>query len=163
MAEKKSVEKENTKNKGEDENQKTVSIRGIASDIYRKILQISSETGKTVGELTNEAYRKMVQTSMLVEKAAEKALEKKFKTADTIVENIGQISLTNDEIGNLYGNVGFRNIGTLELIDVSDINIINKISFISEVQTLKLSGGTKKVNLLNKLNDVRLISEENLN
>ena len=115
------------------------------------------------GELTNEAYRKMVQTSMLVEKAAEKALEKKFKTADTIVENIGQISLTNDEIGNLYGNVGFRNIGTLELIDVSDINIINKISFISEVQTLKLSGGTKKVNLLNKLNDVRLISEENLN
>ncbi|MHB1492668.1 MAG: hypothetical protein ACYCSG_04260 [Thermoplasmataceae archaeon] len=163
MAEKKTVEKENTKNKGENESQKTVSIRGIASDIYRKILQISSETGKTVGELTNEAYRKMVQTSMLVEKAAEKALEKKFKTADTIVENIGQISLTNDEIENLYGNVGFRNIGTLELIDVSDINIINKISFISEVQTLKLSGGTKKVNLLNKLNDVRLISEENLN
>jgi hypothetical protein len=46
---------------------------------------------------------------------------------------------------------------------VSDINIINKVSFISEVQTLKLSDGTKKVNLLNKLNDVRQIVEENLN
>ena len=42
-------------------------------------------------------------------------------------------------------------------------SIKGRMLFISEVQTLKLSGGTKKVNLLNKLNDVRLISEENLN
>ena len=143
--------------------EKTVSIRGIASDIYRKILQISSETGKTVGELTNEAYRKMVQTSSLVEKAAEKALEKKFKVADTIVENIGQITLNNDEVEKLYGNIGFRNIDTLELAGLSDINAYGKISFISNVKVLKLTKGTKKVNLLSKLNDVSQIVEENLN
>ena len=127
MTEKKTTEKSN---KEEKVNEKTVSIRGIASDVYRKILQISSETGKTVGELTNEAYRKIVQTSSLVEKAAEKALEKKFKVADTIVENIGQITLNNDEIEKLYGNIGFRNIDKLELSGLSDINSYGKISFI---------------------------------
>ncbi|EQB67114.1 MAG: hypothetical protein AAE985_06740 [Thermoplasmataceae archaeon] len=160
MAEKKTTEKAN---KEEEVNEKTVSIRGIASDIYRKILQISSETGKTVGELTNEAYRKMVQTSSLVEKAAEKALEKKFKVADTIVENIGQITLNNDEIEKLYGNIGFRNIDKLELSGLSDINSYGKISFISNVKVLKLTKGTKKVNLLSKLNEVSQIVEEDLN
>ena len=160
MAEKKTTDKTN---KQEEVNEKTVSIRGIASDIYKKILQISSETGKTVGELTNEAYRKMVQTSSLVEKAAEKALEKKFKVADTIVENIGQITLNNDEIEKLYGNIGFRNIDKLELSGLSDINSYGKISFISNVKVLKLTKGTKKVNLLGKLNDVSQIVEEDLN
>lgn len=160
MPEKKTTEKAN---KEEEVNEKTVSIRGIASDIYRKILQISSETGKTVGELTNEAYRKMVQTSSLVEKAAEKALEKKFKVADTIVENIGQITLNNDEIEKLYGNIGFRNIDKLELSGLSDINSYGKISFISNVKVLKLTKGTKKVNLLSKLNEVSQIVEEDLN
>lgn len=160
MAEKKTTEKAY---KDEEVNEKTVSIRGIASDIYRKILQISSETGKTVGELTNEAYRKMVQTSSLVEKAAEKALEKKFKVADTIVENIGQITLNNDEIEKLYGNIGFRNIDKLELSGLSDINSYGKISFISNVKVLKLTKGTKKVNLLSKLNEVSQIVEEDLN
>lgn len=160
MAERKTTEKAN---KEEEMNEKTVSIRGIASDIYRKILQISSETGKTVGELTNEAYRKMVQTSSLVEKAAEKALEKKFKVADTIVENIGQITLNNDEIEKLYGNIGFRNIDKLELSGLSDINSYGKISFISNVKVLKLTKGTKKVNLLSKLNEVSQIVEEDLN
>ena len=160
MAEKKTTEKAN---KEEEVNEKTVSIRGIASDIYKKILQISTETGKTVGELTNEAYRKMVQTSSLVEKAAEKALEKKFKVADTIVENIGQITLNNDEIEKLYGNIGFRNIDKLELSGLSDINSYGKISFISNVKVLKLTKGTKKVNLLSKLNEVSQIVEEDLN
>ena len=160
MVQKKTTEKTNEE---EEVNEKTVSIRGIASDIYRKILQISSETGKTVGELTNEAYQKMVQTSSLVEKAAEKALEKKFKVADTIVENIGQITLNNDEVEKLYGNIGFRNIDTLELAGLSDINAYGKISFISNVKILKLTKGTKKVNLLSKLNDVSQIVEENLN
>jgi S-adenosylmethionine synthetase len=160
MTEKKTTEKSN---KEEKVNEKTVSIRGIASDVYRKILQISSETGKTVGELTNEAYRKMVQTSSLVEKAAEKALEKKFKVADTIVENIGQITLNNDEIEKLYGNIGFRNIDKLELSGLSDINSYGKISFISNVKVLKLSKGTKKINLLSKLNEVSQIVEEDLN
>ena len=160
MAEKKTTDKTN---KQEEVNEKTVSIRGIASDIYKKILQISSETGKTVGELTNEAYRKMVQTGSLVEKAAEKALEKKFKVADTIVENIGQITLNNDEIEKLYGNIGFRNIDKLELSGLSDINSYGKISFISNVKVLKLTKGTKKVNLLGKLNDVSQIVEEDLN
>ncbi|MHB8361650.1 MAG: hypothetical protein ACYDAO_04100 [Thermoplasmataceae archaeon] len=146
----------------EEDNEKTISIRGIASDLYKKVLQISKETGKTVGEVTNDAYRRMMQTSMLIEKAAEKAIEKKFRTADTIIENIGEITLQNDEIENLYGNIGLRNIGTLELKGITDLNVNQKISFISNVHNLKLSGGTKKVNLLNKLNDVDTITEERL-
>ena len=50
--------KENeTTNENENVVRKTISIKGVSADLYRKIQKLSNETGKTIGQVTDDAYR----------------------------------------------------------------------------------------------------------
>ncbi|MGC8701323.1 MAG: hypothetical protein ACP5R3_06935, partial [Thermoplasmata archaeon] len=49
-------------------NDETISVKGVKKDLYEKIKETARESGKTIGEITNEAYKMFVSaTSSFIE------------------------------------------------------------------------------------------------
>ena len=61
-------------------NRKTITIRGVDSDLYNRIVNLSRQSGKTVGEIMNQAMSTFLG---LAGKAGEKIDEAVFKARET--------------------------------------------------------------------------------
>ena len=147
-------------NQDRKEDEKTVSIRGIASELYKKIAALAKETERTVGEVTNEAYKRMMEGGWLIEKNLEKTVERKFRNAENTIENLGKLLITQEEVDKIKGTIGFSNIDELTLDGIDEKTLSDKISYIRKVRVLNLTGGTRKVNLLTKIDQVKDIREK---
>ena len=52
------MEKDTEKEENENEESKqNISVKGVRKDIYGRIMKLTRDTGQTLGEITNEAYR----------------------------------------------------------------------------------------------------------
>jgi len=72
------------------EERKTIVIRGIDTDIYRKISEISKRTNRTIGEITTQAYKVYLALVEFGERIATGALE----TIRGISETLRRIALS---------------------------------------------------------------------
>ena len=43
--------------------EKNVSVKGVQKSLYQRILELGKETGRSVGELTNDAYKALLLTA----------------------------------------------------------------------------------------------------
>lgn len=53
----------------ESSERKTVTIRGLSTDIYDRVSRLARETGTTIGEIVNEALRRYIATLENISKA----------------------------------------------------------------------------------------------
>lgn len=136
--------------KEEKKGKRTISVRGVKSDIYKAISETSRKTGSSLGEITNDAYRVFLSTVEGAKRVTHGFIEGAVDSTVTYISDIKELGLTNDEMRELKRKVCFKNISTLDLSKVESTLIEEKISDIINVKRLILPHGFSKIKILDK-------------
>ena len=108
-------------NSGEEKkDSKNVSVKGISKDIYRKILQLARDTGKSVGDLTNDAYKALLSTADGAVEVSRTFVQSARESKVQIISNIGELEMSGKEISDLKKKVSFRGMKKLVITDISN-------------------------------------------
>ena len=121
---------------GSEENneRKTVTIRGLSTDIYDRVSRLARETGTTVGEVVNEALRRYIATLENISKA----IDNMIRAGDVVmISGVSSLTVTRADLESLDKPVVFRDMDELAFAD--DVNndlIKSKVAKIVNVNTV---------------------------
>ncbi len=121
-------------NSEESSERKTVTIRGLSTDIYDRVSRLAKETGTTVGEIVNEALRRYIATLENISKA----IDNMIRAGDVVmISGVSSLTVTRADLESLDKPVVFRDMDELAFAD--DVNndlIKNKVARIVNVNTV---------------------------
>jgi hypothetical protein len=162
----------NPQDQNNNNNRKTITIRGVDSDLYNRIVNLSRQSGKTVGEIMNQAMSTFLG---LAGKAGEKIDEAVSKARETgkafiegfneakkdvvIISDIEELEANKNEITSLGKPVLFRNIKKLVLEDIDEPTLDRYIDSIVSVDELVIPRSLNKFKVLQKCKFVKRITQ----
>ncbi|GAB6947533.1 hypothetical protein JCM16161A_16630 [Vulcanisaeta sp. JCM 16161] len=118
----------------ESSERKTVTIRGLSTDIYDRVSRLARETGTTIGEIVNEALRRYIATLENISKA----IDNMIRAGDVVViSGVSSLTVTRADLEALDKPVIFKDMD--ELIFADDVNndiIKSKVARIVNVNTV---------------------------
>lgn len=153
------------------ENKKTITIRGIDEKLYRKLTEIARNSGKTVGEVANQAFRIFLELSNTAKQTASGVIEsgksflEGFKEGMgnfIVISDIDELTVNKEELAEAGKPIIFRNIKRLTLLGVTDVDIANYVQEINNVDELIVPPNINKIKLSQKCRMVRRIVVQNL-
>ena len=156
----------------ENENEKKViTVRGVEKDLYERILQIARNSGRTVGEVINDAIRTFLAFSERIQGKIDETTQRAIGIGKAFIEgyneagkeiiiisDLEELHVNKNEIISAGKPVSFRDIKKLVLEDI-DQDIINKyIDSIISVDELVVPSSVNKLLLLQKCKFVKKIT-----
>jgi predicted DNA-binding protein len=125
----------NMSSSGEESSErKTVTIRGLSTDIYGRISKLAKETGTTVGEIVNDALRRYIATLENISRA----IDNMIRAGDVVViSGVSSLTVTRADLESLEKPVIFKDMDELVFADdVTNDLIKNKVARIINVNTV---------------------------
>ncbi len=140
------------------EDRKDVTIRGVDSSLYLRIVEIAKGAGKTVGDIVNEAFKLFIDVKEGIEGSVE-AVQSKITEAVTpvsVISDLEELEVSGDELRELGRKVIFRNIGKLTL-KVNRGEFEKYVAAIRDCQVVRVPKELPKLLLLSKARGVRRV------
>ena len=137
-------------------NDETISIKGVKKELYNTIKDIANTTGKTIGEITNEAYKLFVSTASGIKETGEQFVQGLKESQFLTISNMEDLEISGVEIKSYGKKVLFKNIKTLKLKEITQEDFNNYIVSIINVKRLEIP---KTLNKLKVLEISRFIGE----
>lgn len=157
-------------NNQQDENKKTVTIRGVNRDLYERMVNVARNSGKTVGEVMNQAMMTFLGLAGKVGEKIDEATQKAINVGKAFVEgyneagknifivsDLEELRITKNEIIGLGKPVSFRNIKRLILDDIDQQTIDQYIDSIITVDEVVVPSSVNKLLLLQKCKFVKRV------
>ncbi|MGC9152699.1 MAG: hypothetical protein ACP5GY_03070 [Vulcanisaeta sp.] len=118
----------------ESSERKTVTIRGLSTDIYDRVSRLAKETGTTIGEIVNEALRRYITTLENISKA----IDNMIRAGDVVViSGVSSLTVTKTDLESLDKPVVFKDMDELVFAeDITNDLIKNKVAKIVNVNTV---------------------------
>ncbi|HLH85860.1 MAG TPA: hypothetical protein VKU79_03220 [Thermoplasmataceae archaeon] len=140
--------KEETKE--ENEKGKTISIRGIKEDAYRRMTRLAKETGKTIGEITNDAYHAFIASVEGAKRLSREFIEGLNSTETKSISNLKKVTISGSDLKEIDGPIRFSNIDDLRFESVDPSDFEKKVASIVNVKTLTIPKSISKSKVLLK-------------
>lgn len=141
------ADSEKSKSKNEEEKQ-NISVKGVRKDIYSRVLNLTRETGQTLGDITNEAYRTFLSGIDGAVHLSKNFFEGAAQSHVKHVENIKSLTLEKKDIEEFPGKVAFRNMDILILEDLTTEDVEKHIESISNVKVVKIPKTVSKASIV---------------
>lgn len=141
------AESDRNKTKKEEEKQ-NISVKGVRKDTYSRVLDLARETGQTLGDITNEAYRTFLSGVDGAVHLSKNFFEGATQSHVKYVENIKSLTLERKDIEEFPGKVAFRNMDTLVLKDLTTEDVDKHIESISNVKVVKIPKTVSKASIV---------------
>jgi len=159
-------------NDNNNENEKKiVTVRGVDKDLYERISNIARSSGKTVGDVINDAMRTFLAFSGKVGEKIDEATMKAIGVGKSFVEgyneagknilivsDMEELHINKNEIVSVGKLLSFRNIKRLVLEDVDQDTINRYIDSIISVDELVVPSSVNKLLILPKCKFVKKIT-----
>ncbi len=160
MTDQKKANKEEKEEKTqEEEHTQNISVKGIKKDVYDKVSQIAKVTGRTLGEVTNEAYKSLIGAFDGAGHISRNFREGLAGSVSRYVENIKNLDLTKKDLEEIGHKTVFKNIDNLVLVDVDDETFDRYVDAIINVKVLSIPVSLKKSKVLLKCSYVDSITQ----
>jgi len=150
---------------------KIITVRGVDKDLYERISNIARNSGKTVGDVINDAMRTFLAFSGKVGEKLDEATQKAIGVGKSFVEgyneagknilivsDMEELHINKNEIASVGKLVSFRNIKRLVLEDVDQDTINRYIDSIISVDELVVPSSVNKLLILPKCKFVKKIT-----
>lgn len=134
----------------DDNKKENITIKGISKEIYDEIKKIAKETGRTIGELTDEAYNTLLLTLDDITKASNNFINSLKDGSTKIIENIDELEITGKDLKSFSKSIIFRNIGRLTLKEIEESDIRNYIVSIQNVRLIQIPKEVSKLVILER-------------
>ncbi len=141
-------EEEYTEEEKTENERRSVSIKGVKKDVYNRMIQLARDSGRTLGELTNDAYRTFIGTLDGAKNVSQSFVEGTKASKITSIENIRNLSLSKNDLEEIGHRIDIRNIDDLDFGDVDDETFDRYIHHITGVKNLTISSKLKKSKIL---------------
>ena len=141
--------KENEKEEAETmESKQNISVKGVRKDIYGRILRLTRETGQTLGDITNEAYRTFLSGIEGARHLSHNFIEGATKGSVKYVENIKNLSITGEDLAEISTKVAFRNIDTLVFEEMTTDDVAKHVESLSNIKVIIIPKTVSKASIL---------------
>jgi len=154
-----------------EEGKKTVTIRGVDQELYQRMLIRARETGRTVGELMNEAITAFMtmtdSASRIVSSVAGGVVEtgrsfiegvKEAKRDVAVISDVDELEVTKEEIRSFGRPVSFRNVKRLVFPDLDQETLDQYVDSLMIVGEVVIPKGVNKLKLLQKSRGVKRVT-----
>ncbi len=141
----KDTEKEVTEN---EESKQNISVKGVRKDIYGKILKLTRDTGQTLGEITNEAYRTFLSGVEGAKHLSKNFIDGATKGSVKYIENIKTLTINGEDLAEISTKIVFRNIDTLIFEDISTEDVTKHVESLSNVKVIVIPKSVSKASIL---------------
>lgn len=131
-------------------NDETISVKGVKKDLYEKIKQAARDSGKTIGEITNEAYRLFVSTTTNLIETGEQFVQGLKESQVLEISNIDSLEISGQEIKSYGKKISFRNIGALKIKDISEKDFEDYVISIINIKRLEIPKELNKLKILER-------------
>lgn len=131
-------------------NDETISVKGVKKDLYEKIKQAARDSGKTIGEITNEAYRLFVSTTTNIIETGEQFVQGLKESQVLEISNIDSLEISGQEIKSYGKKISFRNIGVLKIKDISEKDFEDYVVSIINIKRLEIPKELNKLKILER-------------
>jgi hypothetical protein len=157
MSDQKKQIKDEKEQEKEDETVQNISVKGIRKDVYDKVSQIARTTGKTLGEVTNEAYKSLIGAF-----DGFGNISRNFKDGLTsgmakYIENIKNVEISRKDLEEIGHKTVFKNIDALTLTDVDDDTFDRYVDAIINVKKVSIPATLRKSKVILKCSYVDAI------
>ena len=155
-----------------EERRKDVTIRGVDSDLYDRAAEIARRTGKTIGEVINEALglfidltegmRSGIQPLVDSAKEAGRRIGEGLTSAvPTVISDLEEIEVTKTDLEQFGRRVVFQNIDRLVFADDVDAETFDRyVALIRNCDEVRPPKGVSKLLVLSKCRRVeRLVTQ----
>lgn len=133
---------------------KSISVKGVKKDVYKRMIQLARDSGRTLGELTNDAYRTFIGTidgaRNVSQSFMEGTVEGKKGSRIISIENFRNLKLSKKDLEEIGHKVEIRNIDDLDLSDINDEMFDKYVHSITGIKNLTISSSLKKSKILLK-------------
>ena len=139
----------------ESSEKKTVTIRGLSTDIYDRVSRLAKETGTTIGEIVNEALRRYITTLENISKA----IDNMIRAGDVVViSGVSSLTVTKTDLESLDKPVVFKDMDELVFAeDITNDLIKNKVAKIVNVNTVYVPNSVSTLLIASKSEFVKKI------
>jgi|YelNatPaOPRAMG01_1025707.scaffolds.fasta_scaffold00149_8 hypothetical protein len=152
-------EEEQSKTESKPE-EKNVSVKGVQKSLYQRVLDLAKETGRSVGELTNDAYKALLMTATGAKEFSQHFVEGAKQVSVQSIDNITELEITGPELKDLKRKVSFNHIKQLKISDITDEEFSSIVVGIHNVEELTVSKQVKKTSVLKVCSFVNKIKLE---
>lgn len=155
----------------EQNKKRTITVRGIDQKLYSKLTEIARNSGKTMGEVVNDAFRTFLDLTNTAKQTANNVIQtgktfiEGFKEGMgdfIVISDIDELTINKEELIEAGKPVLFRNIKRLTLLGITDQEISNNIQEINGVDELIVPPNINKIKLLQKCRMVKRIITQNV-
>lgn len=156
----KEKKEEEEKEEREEAEKKSVSIKGVKSDVYNRMMRMAKDSGRTLGELTNDAYRSFLATVEGARNVSKSFIEGAGSAMPKTIENIKRLEITRKDLEEINHKVSLRNIDELTLKDIDDETFEKFIISIVGIKKLMIPSMLKKSKVILRSSFVDEIIQE---
>lgn len=150
-------------NTEEKEEKKTITIRGVDDDLYKKAVLLARETGRNVGDIVNQALKSFLSITENATRTVSTAITHVTNTGKEFVQglkeagkevivisDLKEVEVDREELINLGKPASFRNIDRLVLTNITQEDIDKYIDSIILVKEVVVPPTINKLKLLQK-------------
>lgn len=139
------------KEQNEKEDTGNISIKGVQKRLYDRVKNLARETGKTVGDITNDAFKVVLAAAGETKKVGEEFIQAVRDSKSTYVQDLNAIEITGSELAKNNKKVNFKNIQNLTFKDVTETDFDNYVESIVNVKNLEIPKGISKFMILERV------------
>ncbi|MEM0073354.1 MAG: hypothetical protein QXH31_01705 [Thermoplasmatales archaeon] len=136
--------------KKKEEDKESVSIKGIQKNLYERMKSLARETGRTVGEVTNDAYKIALSAASQTRKVGEEFFQGLSEKRVVMVRDLKKLDISGEELREYKKKVAFRNIEELTFKNLGKEDFDQYIDSITNVKILSLPKEIPKFDVLEK-------------
>ncbi|MEM0195707.1 MAG: hypothetical protein QW364_03310 [Thermoplasmatales archaeon] len=136
--------------KKKEEDKESVSIKGIQKNLYERMKSLARETGRTVGEVTNDAYKIALSAASQTRKVGEEFFQGLSEKRVMMVRDLKKLDISGEELREYKKKVAFRNIEELTFKNLGKEDFDQYIDSITNVKILSLPKEIPKFDVLEK-------------
>lgn len=127
-----------------------ISIKGVQKRLYERVKGLATDTGKTVGEITNDAFKVLLAAAGETKKVGEEFIQAVMDSKSTFVQDINSIDITGPELAKNNKRVIFRNIQNLVFKDITETDFDAYVESIINVKNLEIPKAISKFKVLER-------------
>ncbi|MEM0135266.1 MAG: hypothetical protein QXU18_08600 [Thermoplasmatales archaeon] len=127
-----------------------VSIKGVQKRLYERVKSLATDTGKTVGEITNDAFKVLLAAAEETRKVGEEFIQAVRDSKLTYVQDLNSIEISGPELAKNNKKVVFKNIQTLVFKDISESDFDSYIESMVNIKVLEIPKGIPKFKVLER-------------
>jgi len=138
------------KTRSDNKDTENISIKGVQKRLYERVKGLATDTGKTVGEITNDAFKVLLAAAGETKKVGEEFIQAVMDSKSTFVQDISSIDITGPDLAKNNKKVTFKNIQNLVFKDITEADFEAYVESIINVKNLEIPRGISKFKVLER-------------